>query len=70
MQGHWHGYADFLMRVPGKSRLGAYLYEPIDTKLAQKEKPKHVLQLCMYADLLAAEQGAPMPLCHRIGEYS
>jgi predicted RecB family nuclease len=59
MQGHWHGYADFLLRVPGESRLGSYLYEPIDTKLAHTEKPKHVLQLCMYADLLAAEQGAP-----------
>src|ERR1700730_2667211 len=34
MQGHWHGYADFLLRVPGESRLGSYLYEPIDTKLA------------------------------------
>lgn len=55
--GRWHGYADFLLRVPGESTLGAYHYEPLDTKLAHGAKPKHVLQLGVYADLLAAVQG-------------
>jgi predicted RecB family nuclease len=57
-RGSWHGYADFLIRVPGESRLGPYCYEPVDTKLAHTEKPKHVLQLCVYAELLGVEQGA------------
>ena len=57
LSGRWHGYADFLVRVPVASRLGPFSYEPVDTKLARSAKPKHVLQLCVYALLLAAEQG-------------
>src|SRR5260221_3476358 len=57
LNGIWHGFADFLVRVPNQSRLGALSYEPIDTKLSRTAKPKHVLQLCVYALLLAAEQG-------------
>src|SRR5437588_7974427 len=34
LAGRWHGYADFLLRVPGESRFGDYHYEPLDTKLA------------------------------------
>ncbi len=33
------GYADFLFKVPGESKLGNYLYEPWDTRLALKAKP-------------------------------
>jgi predicted RecB family nuclease len=62
--GQWQGYADFLVRVPGQSRFGAYLYEPIDTKLARSAKPKHALQLSVYSMLLAAEQGAPAEHMH------
>jgi predicted RecB family nuclease len=54
--GRWHGYADFLLRVPGESSLGAYHYEPLDTKLAHGAKPKHVIQLGVYADLLTEVQ--------------
>jgi predicted RecB family nuclease len=62
--GQWQGYADFLVRVPGKSKFGAYNYEPIDTKLARSAKPKHALQLSVYSMLLAAEQGARAEQMH------
>ena len=57
LDGRWHGYADFLVRVPGKSALGDFHYEPVDTKLAHGVKPKHVLQLGLYADLVTRVQG-------------
>lgn len=57
LSGPWHGYADFLIRVDGASSLGSYHYEPLDTKLAHSAKPKHVIQLAVYADLLTAAQG-------------
>jgi predicted RecB family nuclease len=60
----WLGYADFLVRVPVESRLGPFGYEPVDTKLSRSAKPKHVLQLCVYARLLAAEQGLMPPRIH------
>jgi uncharacterized protein len=55
--GRWHGYADFLLRVAGDSALGPFHYEPLDTKLAHGAKPKHVIQLGVYAELLAHVQG-------------
>jgi uncharacterized protein len=55
--GRWSGYADFLERVARPSRLGAYSYEIIDTKLKRSPDPKHVIQLALYSDLLAKEQG-------------
>jgi predicted RecB family nuclease len=64
ISGQWQGYADFLVRVPGQSRFGAYHYEPTDTKLARSAKPKHALQLSVYSMLLAAEQGAPAEHMH------
>jgi uncharacterized protein len=57
LNGRWHGYADFLLRVPGESVLGDYHYEPVDTKLSHAAKPKHLMQLGIYADLLASVQG-------------
>src|SRR2546421_1270324 len=54
--GRWHGYADFLLRVPGESSLGYHHYEPLDTKLAHATKPKHLIQLGIYADLLTSVQ--------------
>lgn len=66
--GRWHGYADFLLRVPGESSLGSYHYEPLDTKLAHGAKPKHVIQLGIYSDLLTGAQGrAPDSLHVRLG---
>ena len=55
--GRWVGCADVLLRVPGQSALGEYHYEVVDTKLATRTKPRTILQLCLYADLLAALQG-------------
>lgn len=54
---HWAGYADFLMRVERPSELSGHSYEVIDTKLKLSPDPKHLLQLSVYADLLAREQG-------------
>jgi uncharacterized protein len=56
------GIADFLRKRPGPSRLGAYYYEPWDTKLARKAKPYFVIQLCCYADMLH-------PLQDRLADY-
>ncbi|MDQ3518994.1 MAG: TM0106 family RecB-like putative nuclease [Gemmatimonadota bacterium] len=53
----WHGYSDFLMRVHTPSDLGPWSYEVADTKLARIAKPKHVLQLCMYSQLVKDVQG-------------
>jgi uncharacterized protein len=56
--GRWSGVADFLWRRDGRpSRLGSFSYEPADAKLARQVKPAVVLQLCAYADQLAALQG-------------
>ncbi|HWY14726.1 MAG TPA: TM0106 family RecB-like putative nuclease [Rhizomicrobium sp.] len=62
----WHGYADFLVRVNGRTRLGPHGYEVVDTKLAREPQPKHVIQLCVYAKLLAAAQDAPSANVHLV----
>jgi predicted RecB family nuclease len=50
------GIADFLERVIDED--GNVTYEPVDAKLARNEaKPGHVLQLCFYADAIAASTG-------------
>src|SRR5258708_32213589 len=54
----WHGFSDFLLRVNGvPSSLGNFAYDVADTKLSRTAKPKHVVQLCVYADLLSTIQG-------------
>lgn len=58
----WMGYPDFLVRVEGPN--GPY-YEPHDAKLGRRLKPSYVLQLSIYADLLA-EAGWPRPAEGRI----
>ena len=55
--GTWRGYADFLLRIDGPARLGAYHYEVADTKLARRVKGGALLQMCVYSDLVAAIQG-------------
>ncbi|MGC2174723.1 MAG: TM0106 family RecB-like putative nuclease [Acidimicrobiales bacterium] len=50
------GIADFLVRV---DEPGYAIYEPVDAKLTRsKAKPGHVLQLCFYAEAIAALTGA------------
>ena len=48
----WSGRVDFLRRVDVPSDLGAWSYEPFDTKLARETKAGTILQLCVYAYLL------------------
>jgi predicted RecB family nuclease len=52
------GYSDFLIKTPGDSLLGEYHYEVWDTKLSSALKPSFVVQLCCYAQMLEAVQGA------------
>jgi uncharacterized protein len=54
----WSGRADFLLRTATPSALGAWSYEVADTKLALREKPAFLVQLCLYAEFVAAIQGA------------
>ncbi len=50
------GIADFLVREVGED--GEPVWEPVDAKLARSEaKPGHVLQLCFYAEAIAAATG-------------
>jgi len=64
--GRWVGRADVLLRVEEPSGLGAWSYEPVDTKLALETKGGTVLQLCLYADLTASVQGRPPKEMHVI----
>lgn len=60
----WQGYSDFLLKVARPSALGAYSYEVADTKLSRSAKPKHVLQMCVYSNILAREQGTTPEMMH------
>jgi predicted RecB family nuclease len=51
------GLADFLIKIPGESKLGNYHYEIWDAKLSKKIKPYFAVQLCCYAEMLMLEQG-------------
>lgn len=64
--GHWAGFADILMKVPGKSKFGDWCYEVQDTKLALNTKAATILQLCLYTDLLTEVQGAAPERFHVI----
>lgn len=62
--GTWHGYSDFLLKVDRPSSLGDYSYEVADTKLSRSARPKHVIQMGIYSDILADEQGAKPRAMH------
>jgi uncharacterized protein len=55
--GSWFGRPDVLRKTPRPSRLGGWSYEPYDCKLALETKAATVLQLSLYAELLAGIQG-------------
>jgi predicted RecB family nuclease len=55
--GAWAGRPDFLVRVERPSALGGWAYEVVDTKLAREAKGGALLQVLLYADLLAGVQG-------------
>jgi predicted RecB family nuclease len=57
------GIADFLVRVDEEE--GYARYEPVDAKLTRtKAKPGHVMQLCFYAEAIAALTGRPPRRMH------
>ena len=62
----WLGIADFLIRTPGASRLGDHHYDVWDAKLARTAKPSALLQMCVYADLVARIAGSPPARVHAI----
>ncbi|MFA5990316.1 MAG: TM0106 family RecB-like putative nuclease [Sphingomonas sp.] len=71
LDGAWGGYSDFLERVERPSDLGSWSYEVVDTKLKRKPDPKHVLQLCLYSDLIAKVQGIAPEAAHlQLGDGS
>ena len=71
LDGAWGGYSDFLERVERPSDLGSWSYEVVDTKLKRKPDPKHVLQLCLYSDLIAKVQGVAPEAAHlQLGDGS
>ena len=53
----WRGDADFLIKCNTHSNLGDFSYEVLDTKLARTAEPKHIMQLCVYSELLTDLQG-------------
>ena len=53
------GVADLVVRVPGRSSFGAWTYEAVDVTLAHRSQPAAVIQLCAYAEALAALCGSP-----------
>lgn len=65
LDGGWRGYADFLERVPTPSpAFGDYSYEVMDTKLARTARPRFLVQLCLYSELLERVQGRPPEWMH------
>src|SRR3546814_17808272 len=46
------------------SGLGAFSYEVADTKLSRSPKPKHLIQMGVYADILTREQGTEPERMH------
>jgi predicted RecB family nuclease len=63
----WVGRPDFLQKVQGGGGHWPHHYEPVDAKLSREAKAQAVLQLCAYADQLAALQGAQPARFHIIG---
>ncbi len=60
------GVADVLLRVGRPSKLGAYSYEPVETKLARETRASTLLQLCAYGDFLTEIQGVSPEHLHVI----
>jgi len=58
------GHIDFLKKVDKPSKLGNFSYEVIDTKLSKRARPKYIIQLCFYSDLLEYFQGTGPDYIH------
>jgi predicted RecB family nuclease len=70
LSGNWAGRPDILRRVEVPSAFGPWSYEPIDTKLARQTKGGTILQLCLYAQLLAEAQGTMPELMHVVAPWT
>jgi hypothetical protein len=57
-QGQWAGWANVVLRVPRESAIGAWLYEPVETKLAAETRGATLMQPCLY--------GRSPPIAHAI----
>jgi predicted RecB family nuclease len=68
-QNAWFGRTDVLRRVERPSKLGAWSYEVLDTKLARETKGATILQLCLYSDLLGNIQGTPPDQMHVVSPW-
>ncbi len=68
--GDWIGRTDVLRRIDSPSALGAWSYEVDDTKLARETKSGTVLQLCLYAELVAGVQGVRPEYGHVVAPNS
>jgi uncharacterized protein len=68
--GNWAGRTDVLRRIDKPSLLGAWSYEVIDTKLASETKGSTVLQLCLYAELVASVQGVRPAYCYVVSPHT
>lgn len=64
--GQWTGRADFLERVDRPSALGNWSYEVVDSKLAKETRAGTLLQLCLYAEMVAEIQGVMPEYVHVI----
>ena len=57
-RGRWYGRPDVLLKVDRPSpALGAWSYEPADTKLARETRGGTILQLGLYCEMLEEAQG-------------
>ena len=56
--GNWHGYADILRKIDGKSKYGDHSYEVIDIKSRLEPSPENLLQVSLYTFLLGEIQQA------------
>lgn len=66
----WSGRTDVLRRVDTPSKLGAWSYEVIDTKLARETRGGTVLQLLLYTGLLAAAQGRMPEMAYVVAPFT
>ena len=60
----WRGDADFLIKRDKPSSFGYFSYELLDTKLARTAEPKHIMQLCVYSELLTDLQDLALSIKH------
>lgn len=52
VHGQWFSRIDILRKFSGKSLLGDYSYEVMDTKLSHETKAGTILQLCLYSEMV------------------